>query len=125
VADAEAKFARLGSAPVSPDISIASAATVQFVSAALQVVHSGAMADAEGVRVAGLRAGVLEDQLADLVPCHIQVVYSGAVADAEAHFARLGYAPASPDISIADHMLDVAIKSPAAEVGQLVAEFQG
>jgi hypothetical protein len=52
-------------------------------------------------------------------------VYAGAVADAEAHFATLGYAPPSPDISIADHMLDVAIKSPAAEVEQLVTDFQG
>jgi hypothetical protein len=53
------------------------------------------------------------------------VVYAGAVADAEAHFAALGYAPPSPDISIADHMLDVVIKSPAAEVEQLVTDFQG
>lgn len=47
------------------------------------------------------------------------------MADAEAHFAALGYAPPSADISVADHMLDVVIKSPAAEVEQLVAEFQG
>lgn len=59
------------------------------------------------------------------LPLCRQVVYAGAVADAEAHFAALGYAPPSPDISIADHMLDVVIKSPAAEVEQLVTDFQG
>ena len=54
-----------------------------------------------------------------------QVIYAGAVARAAPHFERLGYSAASSEISIADHMLDVAIKSPPEEVEQLVAEFQG
>eukprot|EP00208_Stichococcus_sp_RCC1054_P008188 CAMPEP_0206149676 /NCGR_PEP_ID=MMETSP1473-20131121/37907_1 /ASSEMBLY_ACC=CAM_ASM_001109 /TAXON_ID=1461547 /ORGANISM="Stichococcus sp, Strain RCC1054" /LENGTH=1805 /DNA_ID=CAMNT_0053547157 /DNA_START=182 /DNA_END=5600 /DNA_ORIENTATION=- len=54
-----------------------------------------------------------------------QVVYAGATAQAGPHFARLGYAPASPDISVADHMLDVAIKSPPEEVEQLAMDFSG
>jgi hypothetical protein len=43
------------------------------------------------------------------------VVYSGRTDRAGAHFSSLGYA-AAPGVNIADHILDVVIKSPPQEV---------
>ena len=54
----------------------------------------------------------------------VQVVYSGAVEGAADFFQDLGYSPHSPEVNIADYMLDVVIRSPPDDVEHMVAQFK-
>ena len=77
-------------------------------------------------------------QSAEILTCHLsvrarsnferglraQVVYSGAVFGAADYFKDLGYSPESPEVNIADYMLDVVIRSPPEDVDHMVTEFK-
>lgn len=51
-------------------------------------------------------------------------MYSGAVSGAAEFFEDLGYIPDSPEVNIADYMLDVVIRSPPEDVDHMVAVFK-
>lgn len=51
-------------------------------------------------------------------------MYSGAVFGAADYFKDLGYSPESPEVNIADYMLDVVIRSPPEDVDHMVTEFK-
>ena len=53
-----------------------------------------------------------------------QVVYAGSVGGATEFFEDLGYIPDSPEVNIADYMLDVVIQSPPEDVDRMVAVFK-